>query len=49
MFDGMRAFAIYDKEKQKLFLSRDKIGEKPLLYYYDLEKFIFGSEIAPVL
>ena len=44
-FDGMRAFALYDKEEKKLFLSRDRIGEKPLIYYYDNETFAFWSEI----
>lgn len=47
-FDGMWAFAIYNKENKKLFLSRDRIGEKPLLYYLDDEKFIFCSEIPPL-
>ncbi len=48
-FDGMRAFALYDKQHHKLFLSRDRIGEKPLVYYYDKQKFIFWSELNPVL
>lgn len=33
------------KKKKKLFLSRDRIGEKPLIYYYDNETFAFWSEI----
>ena len=44
-FDGMWAFAIYDKRKKDLFLSRDNFGEKPLYYYYSNKNFIFGSEI----
>lgn len=48
-FDGMRAFALYDKKNNKVFMSRDRIGEKPLLYYFDNEKFIFWSEINPIL
>lgn len=48
-FDGMRAFAMYDKAHQKVFLSRDRIWEKPLVYYHDKEKFIFWSEINPIL
>jgi asparagine synthase (glutamine-hydrolysing) len=48
-FDGMWAFAIYDKNKQKIFLSRDRIGEKPLLYYHDHNAFIFWSELPAVV
>ncbi len=48
-FDGMWAFAIYDKTKQRVFLSRDRIGEKPLLYYYDHNIFIFWSELPAVV
>ena len=44
-FDGMWAFAIYDRRKKDLFLSRDNFGEKPLYYYYSNKNFIFGSEI----
>ena len=42
--NGMYAFAIYDKKKQKVFLARDIPGEKPLYYYTDDKKFIFASE-----
>lgn len=48
-FDGMRAFAIYDKVHQKVFLSRDRIWEKPLVYYHDKERFVFWSEINPII
>lgn len=44
-FDGMRAFALYDTKNQKIFLSRDRIWEKPLIYYHDNEIFAFWSEI----
>ena len=43
--NGMYAFSIYDKNKNQLILSRDKIGKKPLYYYFDNEFFIWGSEI----
>ena len=43
--NGMFAFAIYDHKKKTLFLARDKVGIKPLFYYYDSRRFIFGSEI----
>jgi asparagine synthase (glutamine-hydrolysing) len=44
-FNGMWAFAIYDKKKNLIFLSRDRFGIKPLYYYFKNDKFIFGSEI----
>ncbi|MCK5477016.1 MAG: asparagine synthase (glutamine-hydrolyzing) [Candidatus Aenigmarchaeota archaeon] len=48
-FNGMWAFCIYDSSKKKLFLSRDKMGKKPLYYYLDKDKFIFCSEIKGIL
>lgn len=44
-FNGMWAFAIWDLKKQELFLSRDRIGEKPLHYTVFNNAFIFGSEM----
>jgi asparagine synthase (glutamine-hydrolysing) len=44
-FNGMWAFAIYDKKKNSLFLSRDRLGQKPLYYYYDKNSFAFSSEL----
>ena len=43
--EGMFAFAIYDKEKQKVYIARDRFGEKPLYYYEDNEAFYFASEL----
>lgn len=43
--DGMWSFAIYDKKKNQLFLSRDRVGEKPLYYYYKNKIFAFSSEL----
>ena len=48
-FNGMWAFSILDKEKQTLFLSRDRFGVKPLYYIYDKNRFIFASEIKSLL
>ena len=45
--DGMWAFAYFSKRRDKLILSRDKFGEKPLFYYHNIKKGIlfFGSNI----
>jgi asparagine synthase (glutamine-hydrolysing) len=48
-FNGMFAFAIYDKNKGMLFLARDRVGIKPLYYYHKGGKFIFSSEIRGIL
>jgi len=43
--EGMFAFAIYDKDKKKLFIARDRAGKKPLYYYKDENKLVFASEL----
>ena len=48
-FNGMWAFALWDKRKNQLFISRDRIGEKPLFYSTHDNTFIFGSEIKSIL
>lgn len=48
-FNGMWAFCIYDKNKNLLFLSRDRFGIKPLYYFFDGKNFIFASEIKALL
>jgi asparagine synthase (glutamine-hydrolysing) len=48
-FNGMWAFAIYDKKNKSLLLSRDRYGIKPLYYYNDDNRFIFASEIPAIL
>lgn len=45
MLDGMFAGALFDIPAQKLYLVRDRMGEKPLYYYKDSEKLVFGSEM----
>lgn len=43
--DGMFAFAIHDKEKNILFIARDRAGKKPLYYFKDKDKLVFASEL----
>lgn len=46
---GMFSFVIYDRKKDLLFGARDRLGQKPLKYYWDNKKFIFASEIKAIL
>jgi asparagine synthase (glutamine-hydrolysing) len=46
---GMFAFAIWDTKQKSLFLVRDRMGIKPVFYYYDNKTFIFSSEQKGVL
>ena len=48
-FNGMWALAIWDEIKQKLLLSRDRFGVKPLYYFKDKNVFAFASEIKALL
>jgi len=47
--NGMFAIAIYDRNQQELFLCRDRIGIKPLHYFWDGENFAFASEIKSLI
>jgi asparagine synthase (glutamine-hydrolysing) len=46
---GMFAYAIWDNKEKKLFVARDRIGKKPLYYYFHGGKFAFASEIKSLL
>jgi len=48
-FNGQWSFAIWDAPKRRLFLSRDRLGVRPLFYTFTDKAFVFGSEIKNLL
>ena len=47
--DGMFALAIWDARARRLLLARDHFGKKPLYYWHDERRLVFGSEIKALL
>ncbi len=47
--NGFFVFSIYDNEEKTMFIARDRMGIKPLLYFLDEDKFIFASEMKSLL
>src|SRR4051794_28802623 len=47
--DGMFAFAVWDRHRERLILGRDRVGKKPLHYWHSASAFVFASEIKGVL
>lgn len=48
-FNGMFAIALYDREKQDIYLIRDRIGKKPLYYWHEHDHLAFASELKPIM
>jgi asparagine synthase (glutamine-hydrolysing) len=48
-FNGMFALAFWDRKEKKLLLARDRYGIKPLYYYQNNKKIVFGSEQKAIL
>lgn len=48
-FNGMFAFALFDRPKHRLFCARDRYGEKPFLFHLSTRLFVFGSEYKTVM
>ena len=46
---GMFAFAIYDRQKETVFVARDRVGQKPLYYEFSEQGFTFASELQPII
>ena len=48
-FNGMFAIALYDREEEAVYLVRDRVGKKPLCYWYEQGELVFASELKPIM
>lgn len=47
--NGMFGFAIWDGRASQLFIARDRLGVKPMYYFCDDQRLLFGSELKSIL
>ena len=47
--NGFFAFAVYEAQEERLFIARDRMGIKPLLYFQDANRLLFASEMKALL
>src|SRR5687768_12672325 len=47
--NGMFAYALYDLDRERLFVARDRAGEKPLFYRHENGTFVFASELKAMM
>ena len=47
--NGMFAFGLYDNTTRRLFMARDRAGEKPLFYYHTAGTLVFASELKAIM
>ncbi|SDQ21766.1 asparagine synthase (glutamine-hydrolyzing) [Virgibacillus salinus] len=47
--NGIYAFGVWDEEREQLFMSRDRLGVKPLFFYEGSGRLLFGSELKAIL
>ena len=48
-FNGMFAIALWDKQRERLLLARDRMGKKPLYWHYSPQGLLWGSEAKAIL
>jgi asparagine synthase (glutamine-hydrolysing) len=46
--NGMFAFILYDQRNKEIWIARDRLGVKPLFYYYDNKQLVVGSDLSSV-
>ena len=49
LLNGMFAIALWDQRRRRLLLARDRFGKKPIYYYTDGRRLLFGSELKAIL